>query len=131
MHLKLVLGLVRIFALITLWLTMAMLWNSGRLANGPVLCWFRALTGHPCPFCGSTRAVGALCAGDLNTAWHLNSLGVIAFLCFAAYLVNPNLAGATNKQLLKVKQKLGPVWATSGLATLFAITWVWDIATRW
>jgi len=131
MPLKLIALPVRLVALLTLWLTMAMLWNSGRLANGPVLCWFRALTGHPCPFCGSTRAVGALCVGDLNTAWHLNPLGVIAFLCFAAYLVNPNLAGATNKQLLKVKQKLGPVWATSGLATLFAITWVWDIATRW
>ncbi len=122
---------VRVFALVTLWLSMAMLCNSGRLTNGPVLCWFRALTGHPCPFCGSTRAVGALCAGDLSTAWHLNPLGVIAFVCFVAYLVNPKLAGTANKQILKLKTRLGPVWATSGLATLFAITWVWDIATRW
>ena len=131
MPLKLIALPVRLVALIVLWLGMAMLWNSGRLTNGPVLCWFRALTGHPCPFCGSTRAAGALCAGDLNTAWHLNPLGVIAFLCFGAYLLNPKLAGAANRQLLKVKKKLGPVWATSGLATLFAMTWVWDIAARW
>ena len=110
---------------------MAMMWNSGRLANGPVLCWFRALTGHPCPFCGSTRAVGALCAGDLNTAWQLNPLGVIAFLGFIAYAVDPKLAGTVNKQLLKLRTQLGPVWATSGLATLFVATWVWDVTTRW
>lgn len=121
----------RIAALITLWLGMAMLWNSGKLANGPVFCWFRALTGQPCPFCGSTRAVGALCAGDLNTAWQLNPLGVIAFLGFIAYVLDPKLAGTANMQLLKLRTQLGPVWAPYGLAALFVATWVWDVTTRW
>ncbi|NBU85462.1 MAG: DUF2752 domain-containing protein [Actinobacteria bacterium] len=121
----------RITALLTIWLSMAMLWNSGRLANGPVLCWFRALTGHPCPFCGSTRAVGALCAGNFAAAWKLNPFGVIMFIAFCAYLLKPSLAKTLNRHLSVLADKLGPALATTSVATLFAATWAWDIATRW
>ena len=131
MHLKLVSGLVRIFALITLWLTMAMLWNSGRLANGPVLCWFRALTGHPCPFCGSTRAVGALCAGDLSAAWQLNPFGVIAFIGLCVYLLKPELARSLSNYLSGLRNRIGPIGTATSVATLFALTWVWNITMRW
>ena len=121
----------RIAALITVWLAMATLWNSGRLTNGPVLCWFRALTGHPCPFCGSTRAVGTLCAGNFAAAWKLNPLGVIAFLAFAIYLLKPSLAKSLRDNLRKIQYKIGPVLVTTSVATLFVATWAWNISTRW
>jgi len=121
----------RIAVLITVWLGMAMLWNSDKLANGPVLCWFRALTGHPCPFCGSTRAVGALCAGSIVAAWKLNPLGVVAFMAFAIYLIKPSLAKSLKDNLRKVRNKIGPVLATTSVVTLFALTWAWNITMRW
>ncbi len=33
-----------------------------------VPCWFRLLTGLDCPFCGGSRALGALLEGDLAGA---------------------------------------------------------------
>jgi hypothetical protein len=122
---------VRIVVLAMTWVGMAMLWNSGRFTNGPVLCWFRALTGHPCPFCGSTRAVGALCAGNFAVAWKLNPLGVVAFIAFAIYLLKPTLAKTLKDNLRKIQNKIGPVLATTSVVTLFALTWAWNITMRW
>ena len=122
---------VRIVVLAMTWVGMAGLWNSGRLTSGPVLCWFRALTGHPCPFCGSTRAVGALCAGNFAAAWKLNPFGVIMFLAFAAYLLKPSLAKTLNRYLSELKGKIGPLMTTTSVATLFALTWAWNITVRW
>lgn len=121
----------RLLAVASIWISMAMLWNSGRLTNGPVLCWFRALTGHTCPFCGSTRAVGALCSGNLDQAWRLNPLGEITFLCFVIYLLKPSVAASLGSQLKRMREALGNFWTTSGIVALFAATWAWNIATRW
>jgi len=46
-------------------------------------CVFRAMTGHPCPFCGGLRAALALTQGELGTAlaWNpLVTLGIVASL---------------------------------------------------
>lgn len=122
---------VRLFVLLTIWAGMATLWNSGRLNNGPVLCWFRALTGHTCPFCGSTRAVGALCAGDLSTAWQLNPFGVIALAGLCAYLIKPELARNLSSYLIGLKNRIGPSVTATSVATLFVLTWAWNITMRW
>lgn len=54
-------------------------------------CPFLALTGWQCPFCGSTRAAGALLRGDLAAAWSYNQLLIIAIAilgaCSVAWLV--------------------------------------------
>ena len=45
-------------------------------------CTFRALTGWPCPTCGTTRAALAVLAGDLGAAWAASPLATLAFLSF-------------------------------------------------
>lgn len=53
-----------------------------------VTCPLRATTGVPCPFCGITRGVGRLFAGDISGALSLNPasvllvFGAIALLLF-------------------------------------------------
>ncbi len=47
-------------------------------------CPLLTVTGIQCPFCGSTRAVGALLAGDLAAAWQFNALLVLAIPLLAA-----------------------------------------------
>ena len=53
-----------------------------------VTCPLRATTGLPCPFCGMTRGIGRLFAGDVGGALSLNPgslllvLGAIALLLF-------------------------------------------------
>jgi Protein of unknown function (DUF2752) len=43
-------------------------------------CWFHALTGLDCPFCGGSRAVGALLHGDPLAALGYNAFAVVVLL---------------------------------------------------
>ena len=43
-------------------------------------CWFHALTGADCPFCGGSRALGALLHGDLAGALRFNAFAVLVLL---------------------------------------------------
>jgi hypothetical protein len=47
-------------------------------------CWFRQLTGLPCPACGATRSALALVHGDLGSAISHNPL---LFLCYLGTLL--------------------------------------------
>lgn len=47
-------------------------------------CWFHALTGLDCPFCGGSRALGALLHGDLRAALSVNAFAVVVLLPLAA-----------------------------------------------
>jgi Protein of unknown function (DUF2752) len=53
---------------------------------GFTVCWFRALTGLPCPGCGLTRAFCAISHGDFAAAWKYNPFG-LAFYLTAILLV--------------------------------------------
>ena len=50
-------------------------------------CAFHALTGVPCPACGSTRAGLALLAGDPLAAFALNPLFTLGLLAVGAFAV--------------------------------------------
>jgi hypothetical protein len=58
-----------------LWLSFGMPWPG---------CWFRRLTGLPCPTCGATRCAMSLEHGDLIGAWRHNPL---IFVCYAGTFV--------------------------------------------
>jgi Protein of unknown function (DUF2752) len=47
-------------------------------------CWFRQLTGLPCPTCGATRSVLSLVHGNLGGAIDRNPL---LFLCYVGTLI--------------------------------------------
>ena len=112
------------------WLTLFVFWNQQWLVNGPALCPFRLVTGHPCPFCGTTRALGAFSAGDFEQAWAFNPfgltlslVGVIAFLWPAlrrkAELGLRNLSNTSPRALT--------AFVTVGIIAI----WYWNITSRW
>ena len=47
-------------------------------------CWFRRLTGLPCPTCGATRCALSLAHGDLTAALRHNPL---IFVCYAGTML--------------------------------------------
>src|SRR5207237_5592655 len=58
-----------------LWLSYGIPWPG---------CWFRRLTGLPCPTCGATRCAMSIFQGDYIGAFRHNPLIVI---CYAATLI--------------------------------------------
>jgi hypothetical protein len=54
--------------------------------SSPVLCPLRAVTGVPCPFCGTTRGIVALVHGDIGGALLLNP-GAVVLVVAAVLLV--------------------------------------------
>lgn len=122
---------VRVSAVAVVWATMAFLWNSGLIKDGPVLCWFRLLTGHPCPFCGSTRAIGALCSGDISSAWSLNPLGTLTFIGVVIIVLAPEHAKTLRRRARSALPDLNRWVVVSSVSALFLATWAWNITTRW
>ena len=122
---------VRLVALGIFWLALAWSWNSGQIGQGPVICWFRLLTHHPCPFCGSTRAVAAFCAGEVSAALSLNPMGVALFCVLALTVVVPVLPRTAVRGAQRVGLALNTwmIWAGAGMA--FVSIWAWNITTRW
>jgi hypothetical protein len=122
--------LVRRAALICGVLVMRWLWLNDHIANGPILCPFRLISGHPCPLCGSTRAVAALCAGDIRAALNLNPFGVILSLVAAFMVLIPGFATALSDTSLRLSSRLTVGW-TAGISVIsFCGIWMWNVS-RW
>ena len=90
-------------------------------------CPFHALTGVPCPGCGTTRAALALARGDVPAAFGWNPLAAAAFLFGgAACLLAPwwVVAGRPLPSLARVLS-----WrARIALVAALAANWAWLIA---
>ena len=121
---------VRCFAFAGAVLLMRFLWLSGRVEHGPILCPFRLLSGHPCPLCGSTRAVAALCSGDFVSAWHLNPFGVLlAVVCSIAFLA-PNLLIALRRRSNRLMVAVPKSVTGMLVVAAFVEIWAWNLS-RW
>lgn len=58
---------------------------------GIELCYFKSLTGMPCPGCGLTHSVCAISHGDLSGAWEYNPFGFFFYLIGLLLLTSPIL----------------------------------------
>lgn len=72
-------------------LAATMLFAPRGLPHVPV-CWFRSMTGLPCPGCGLTRSVFAIGSGEFAAAWHFNPFGYVVYAVLVVLLLLPALA---------------------------------------
>jgi hypothetical protein len=119
-------GAARRWALIT-WLGLSVIFAISALwrpsDDGIILCPFRALTGHPCPGCGMTRAFSAIAHGDLWQAVLYNPFSPLLFL--TAILVWTS-ASATLLNLEGVRAtiaRLRPSTAVANALLLLVMVW--------
>jgi hypothetical protein len=92
-----------------------------RLAPNLPGCFFRSVTGLPCPTCGGTRAALALARLDLPAALHANPLVALALLFVVVGGVAAGamaLAGRGVREPSRV-----PVWVRAGLVVALAANW--------
>lgn len=112
------------------WLVYALSLPHG--GDGISVCLFKHVTSVPCPSCGTTRSVIAICNGEWLHALWLNPIGYIAivfvivipiWLLFDATTGKQTVYAAFLKFNTVVKQK--PVLIT--LLSLIAINWIWNL----
>ena len=84
---------------------------------GLTVCTLKAVTGYPCPSCGTTRSASALIAGRWQEGLYTNPLGGVV-------LVWRNTLQQVYKRAGRILQKRY-VWIP--LAVLIALNWVWNI----
>lgn len=94
------------------------------------LCTFKILTGLPCPTCGLTRTVIALSRGDVSRALFMNPLAAVGAVVALVYLVYA--AAVLAFRLPRLRPLVTPLDARIlrvAAVTLFALNWIWLIAT--
>ena len=111
----------------------SMAWYSSTpyLDHGPVLCLFRGATGLPCPFCGSTRAISEVCAGNVTQALHYNPVGVALFVVGIPLLFSLKLRIWFRSSAFWLKQQFGSHSVIILVTACYGMLWVWNITTRW
>ena len=97
-------------------------------------CWFRALTGLPCPFCGATHAGLALLHGDALAAIRINPLASVVYAgigLYDLYVALILLAGHRRRLRLDgFDQQREKVLLLAGLF-LVTINWAYLLVQRW
>jgi len=99
------------------------------LALAPVAprCPFKALTGLPCPSCGTTRAAVALLHGDVLGAMLSNPVTALAGIAFVVGGAAAPLWALAGGRVPVVPTPL-PVTARAALAAILVGTWIYLIA---
>jgi len=90
-------------------------------------CPFYYLTGHPCPFCGGTRAFAYMWQGDISDAVRLYPLGPALFagtIGTVGGLAAGIMSGRTwTPRLSPMQRKLIGVFAISLVLVSWAVKW--------
>jgi hypothetical protein len=89
---------------------LALLVAAGAAWLGLVLCPFRLLTHLPCPGCGMTRAMLALCHGDLRAALIAHPLSPFLAVALGVWWVNNLLAASGRPRLVTLPASAGRLW---------------------
>ncbi|CAB4701061.1 unannotated protein [freshwater metagenome] len=85
----------------------ALTWVGARrtegYTTGPILCPFRLITGHQCPFCGTTRSFGALVQGDISGSIAYNPSGILLSIVILFWMISP-------AKLREVRVRIAQAW---------------------
>jgi hypothetical protein len=119
-----------LFGLLSLWLVYTRLYASLQGVHLALpTCPFYALTGHPCPFCGGTRAYAAMWRGDIVGALRYHPLGpalFVATFAAAAYALWTLLTGR------HLQVRLPPAaWHALVITGLTALAVSWALKLLW
>ena len=105
--------------------TLVVVWLMGDAVSEALgACAFHAVTGWPCPSCGSTRACLAFLRGDVMQAFRWHPVATLLPFAFAAYAVYAAGALAGRWPRLRVE------WSDEGWRLARALTLV-VVAATW
>ncbi len=96
---------------------------------GVSFCYFKALTGHACMTCGTTRALGRLARFDLAGAFSIQPMMTALTLCLLVWgAVDAFLWFGARRTLVRME---GPAlkWVSLAGAALASLNWAYLIAT--
>ena len=98
------------------------------LVIAPLLpgCPFNAITGIPCPSCGTTRAALALLHGHPFHALVLNPLATLAGLAFVGGGLLAPVWAVAGGRIPDLPRPL-PAWARAATLAALAANWAWVI----
>lgn len=92
-------------------------------------CPFRALTGIPCPTCGTTHAAVALLHGEIGAAVAANPLATVAGIGFVVGGVIAPIWAALRWSIPESPTPL-PRWKRAAIIAVLLVNWIYVIATR-
>lgn len=104
--------------------------RSGAPWNGPIICPFRLLTGHPCPFCGTTRAVASFSLGNFREAWSQNAFGLVFVGLSLIIFIQPNVGNRISEILEDIRNRTSKTSFVVIIITAMSVLWIWNL-TRW
>lgn len=92
------------------------------------VCYFKALSGLPCPTCGSTRTAGCLFHGDLPGAFAMNPLAALGLLTLVPWALADVVLLTQGRALdLSVSRGAGNVLRV-GVVVALLVNWAYLIA---
>jgi len=100
---------------------------TNSFSNGPILCPFRLITGHICPGCGLTRAIGELAQGHLGRSLQLNPIGIILVLGVTSWVITPKNSTSIYMLAKGKLTRVHPKVTLTFCAILYVALWIWDL----
>lgn len=98
--------------------------RTGGFEDGPVVCPVRLLTGYPCPGCGGTRAIGAICIGQFERAWSLNPITFLLCFIVLAWAAQITPLNKLALRALTIFQSRAIFIQVLLLTSLYGIAWI-------
>lgn len=97
----------------------------------PVFCFFKNLTGYPCPSCGVTRSVSQLFRGNFLEAIYINPIGLLVFIIITIVPIWIIVDLGLKKASFWLFYKKAQIWFIQKkvfipFAALIFLNWIWN-----